>query len=115
MPADTTAPHERKDGDTILDTAKGLIYGDRQQQYGGALESFTNIGDGWAIILRSKLREGETVTAEETSLMLDWFKTCRLLNTPGHMDSLIDKAGYTGCYEKILVDRSNQDDPHALS
>lgn len=111
MAADTTAPHERKDGDTILDTAKGLIYGDRQEQYGSALQSFTNIADGWAIILRSKLREGEVITAEEAALMLDWFKTTRLLNTPGHMDSLVDKAGYTGCYEKVLIERSMQDAP----
>lgn len=99
---------------TILDVAKSLIYGDRQEQYGGALESFTKIADGWTIILRHRLREGESVTAEESTLMMDWLKTCRLLNEPRHMDSIIDKAGYSGCYEKVLNDRDNQDvDMHA--
>jgi len=27
--------------------------------------------------------------------MMDWVKTCRLLETPGHHDSWIDKCGYS--------------------
>lgn len=96
--------------DTILDTAKGLIYGDRQDQYGDALESFGNIADGWTIILRRNFVSGDPVSAEQVTLMMDWLKTCRLLNQTGHYDSIVDKAGYAGCYEKIQVARTKQDD-----
>jgi len=88
-------------GITVLDIAKGLIYGEKEADYGTALESFDRIARGWSVIL------GVEITAEQVALSMDWLKTCRLINTPGHQDSLYDKAGYTGCYEKIMIDREN--------
>lgn len=90
-----TAPAE-----TILDEAKGLIYGERQDDYGDAFWSFNNIGKGWAVILGV-----ENVPPEAVCLMMDWLKTCRLINQPGHHDSIVDKAGYAGCYEKVQAGR----------
>lgn len=85
--------------ETILDEAKGLIYGDRQDQYGDALTSFGNIADGWSVIA------GTEITAEQVCMMMGWLKMMRLLNQPTHHDSVVDLAGYAGCYEKVLKAR----------
>lgn len=90
-------------GKTILDEAKGLIFGDREEQYGDALVSFGNIADGWSVIM------GTEVTPEKVCLAMAWLKTCRLLNQPDHHDSIVDSAGYAGCYEKVLVAREKRE------
>lgn len=78
--------------DEILDKAKELINGPRAKDYGDAFANHQRIADGWNIILKSV---GE-VTPAHVALMMDWVKTSRLLETIDHMDSWIDKAGYTG-------------------
>lgn len=97
---DTTAPHRLDDN--VLQTAEYLIYGPRADEYGDAFESFTNISKGWSVIL------GVEVPPEAVALCMDWLKTCRLINTPKHRDTIVDKAGYAGCYEKILAGRARR-------
>jgi len=83
-------------GHTILDTAKSLIYGDRQREYGSASENFADIAAGWATIVRT------AVTPEQVCLMMAWLKICRANKDNGnHVDSLVDCCGYMGCVEKI--------------
>lgn len=77
----------------ILDTAKELISGQRAADYGDARENFDRIAQGWNIIIKSS--DGP-ITAQHVALMMDWVKTCRLLKTPNHTDSWIDKCGYSG-------------------
>jgi hypothetical protein len=36
------------------------------------------------------------LTPAHVALMMDWVKTSRLIETIGHEDSWVDKAGYTG-------------------
>jgi len=81
---------------TILQQAQSLIYGDRQTDYGDAYKSFSKIAAMWSIILDTP------VTPEKVCLCMDALKTVRLLHQPEHRDSIIDKAGYAGCYEKVL-------------
>jgi hypothetical protein len=78
--------------DEILDTAKALICGQRAQDYGDAKHNFDRIAAGWNIIVENT--QGP-LTAQHVALMMDWVKTCRLLETPGHHDSWIDKCGYS--------------------
>jgi hypothetical protein len=83
-------------GHTILDTAKGLIYGDREKEYGSASENFADIATGWSTIVHT------AVTPEQVCLMMAWLKICRANKDNGnHVDSLVDCAGYMGCIEKI--------------
>lgn len=98
---DTTAPHPEHAN--VLQTAEHLIYGPRADEYGDAFVSFGNIAKGWSVIL------GVEVPPEAVALCMDWLKTCRLLNTPAHRDSIVDKAGYAGCYEKIIMGRAKHD------
>lgn len=84
------------DNHTILDTAKSLIYGDRQREYGSASENFADIAAGWSTIVHT------AVTPEQVCLMMAWLKICRANKDNGnHTDSLVDCAGYMGCIEKI--------------
>lgn len=75
--------------DECLDTAKETINGDRAKNYGDAAENFANIAAGWSVIL------GVDVTPAQVALCMDWVKTARLIKTPDHEDSWVDKAGYS--------------------
>jgi hypothetical protein len=84
---------------TILEEAQALIYGARQTDYGDAFTFFSRVAAMWSVILDTP------VTPEQVCLCMDALKTVRLLNQPTHRDSIIDKAGYAGCYEKVLAGR----------
>lgn len=75
--------------DEVLDTAKGLISGEREDDYGNASDNFQRIAAGWSVIL------GKDVTRGQVALCMDWVKTARLIQSPDHADSWIDKAGYS--------------------
>lgn len=75
--------------DEVLDTAKNIVSGDRHQDYGDAAENFYRIAAGWQVIL------GTDVTLTEVALCMDWVKTARLIQSPDHADSWVDKAGYS--------------------
>lgn len=78
--------------DEILDTAKELISGQRAKDYGDAFTNFNRIAEGWNIIIRNT---NGPLTAQHVALMMDWVKTCRLLESMDHPDSWIDNAGYS--------------------
>lgn len=73
----------------LLEEAEKLINGQRHEDYGSAAENFDRIAHGWSEIL------GHDVTRVQVALCMDWLKTCRLITSPGHRDSWIDKLGYT--------------------
>lgn len=75
--------------DEILDEAKDLVSGDRHDDYGDAAVNFARIAQGWSVIL------GTDVTPVQVALCMDWVKTARLIQSPDHADSWIDKAGYS--------------------
>ncbi len=78
--------------DEILDTAKALISGQRAQDYGDAYQNFDRIAAGWNVIVANT---NGPLTAQHVALMMDWVKTCRLLETMDHQDSWVDKVGYS--------------------
>lgn len=81
---------------TILDTAKSLIYGDREKDYGKTSDNFADIAKGWEVITKA------TITPEQVGLMMAWLKICRAnKDNCEKRDSLVDLAGYAGCIEKI--------------
>lgn len=80
---------------TVLDTAKSLIYGDREKDYGKAIDNFTNIAKMWSVILKKE------VSIEEVIQCMIALKQCRLINQPQHTDSWVDICGYVGVWDKI--------------
>lgn len=74
----------------VLDTAKGLITGNREEQYGSPQANFQRIADMW----NAYLPEHVTIGAADVAVMMTLVKIARLSNTLGHADSFIDAAGY---------------------
>lgn len=81
---------------TMLQKAHELIYSDRQQDYGPALENFQNIADLWSVVLKTP------VTPDQVALCMIQVKVARLVRSPNHEDSWIDIAGYVGCKQKMI-------------
>lgn len=79
----------KKERTVLLEEAEKLINGQRHEDYGTASENFDRIATGWMEILHTP------VTRAQVALCMDWLKTCRLITSPDHRDSWIDKLGYT--------------------
>jgi len=82
----------------VLEQAGAAISGDRHSDYGDARDNFANIAAGWQVIF------GVDVTTAQVALAMDWVKTARLLQTPNHADSWVDKAGYTALGAEVAND-----------
>ena len=78
-----------------LETAIKLICGPRAKDYGDAKDNFDRIATGWNVIVQDAFTTHNKITAKHVALMMDWVKTCRLLETIDHKDSWIDKCGYS--------------------
>lgn len=86
--------------DEIIENAKTLISGQRAIDYGDAKDNFDRIAAGWNIIIENA---NGPITAKHVALMMDWVKTARLLETIDHVDSWVDKVGYSalgGSFDK---------------
>lgn len=89
---------------SILDTAKEVIYGDREATYGDPGKNLRVIADYWHTYLMQKgyIQSTENgLTAEDVCNMMVLLKIARLGNTPGHLDSLVDICGYTALQERV--------------
>ena len=73
---------------------------DRGNSYGTVQENFQRIADFWTVWLMhtGKLTPGMQITPRDVAMLNDLQKTARLIQTPGHVDSVVDKAGYAACY-----------------
>lgn len=93
---------------TILDVAKDLVYGDRNKTYGHPAENFQVTAEMWTAYLRQRMAtEGVEIhsfvlTPEDVAMFMAMVKIARLANTPGHIDSLIDLAGYAATAARCL-------------
>jgi hypothetical protein len=86
--------------DSVTLEAHNLAHGPRQSVYGHPLDNFTLTSKLWSAILNTE------VTAEQVGLMMIALKMARLLNTPGHRDSLVDIAGYAEALDLIAQRRA---------
>jgi hypothetical protein len=81
----------------IILEANDLITSDRAKDYGDAHQNFLNISKGWSVIF------GVNVAPEKVALAMDWLKTCRLITSPEHVDSWIDKVGYSALGGEVAL------------
>lgn len=81
---------------SILDEAKHLVGADRQQDYGGCVESFTRIAGLWSVYT------GTTITAHDVAMMMVLLKVSRAKGNPAKRDSRVDIAGYAECAQQII-------------
>lgn len=98
----------------MLHRAEALINGDRQKEYGDKLPNFSQTADFWNAHLKFKLVPGAQITAEDVALMMINVKQARLSKSPEHKDSILDIAGYAGCYDAIQEERDKANETPPL-
>lgn len=87
-----------------LKQAMTQVTGKRTQDYGTPENNFQTIADFWNVYLGSKLissPDDMTLTPTDVALMMDLLKTARLISSPDHADSWVDKAGYSACGAEV--------------
>lgn len=89
--------------ESILQEADKIIHGQRREDYGGPLESFTRIAALWSPIL------GVEVSPDQVALCMIGLKIARAMNGM-QRDSLVDIAGYAGCIELMQDERASRSD-----
>lgn len=83
---------------TLLDQAKDVITGERQDSYGAPEDSFTLIAQLWGGYL------GRVLTAREVADMMVLFKVARLKGQKPTRDTYLDIAGYAAiAADRLLV------------
>lgn len=91
---------------SMLQQAEALIGGQRQQDYGNKLQNFSQIAMLWQGTLAMKLAPGMRLTPEDVALCMMQVKIARLAKSPDHKDSIVDVAGYAGCYDILQEERA---------
>jgi hypothetical protein len=84
---------------TLAREASTLVNGDRGNKYGHPLENHERIARLWNARLHEKLIE--PLTVEDVVSLMRLLKEARLIETPGHRDSLVDLIGYVMVEERI--------------
>ena len=92
----------RCDGDedergSILDEAKEVINGERQNHYGDPEDSFALIAEYWSIYLE------RNITPQDVAMMMVLFKLARESHQHKR-DNLVDAAGYLGILGDMCED-----------
>jgi hypothetical protein len=83
------------DGMTATERAQSLVEGDRQKAYGHPQSNHERIAAFFTVRLIDKLKPGEVIEPHEAAALMRLVKEARLMETPGHEDSLIDISGYS--------------------
>lgn len=93
---------------TILDIAKDIIHGERNQNYGHPKDNFNDIANLWSSYLRIIARNRSfggtlylSLTETDVACMNILLKIARLVCNPEHKDSVVDIAGYAGTIERL--------------
>lgn len=94
----------------ILDEANKLTNVDRQEVYGHPIDDFTKI-----VNLTQTVLESDIDPRLKHALYMIQVKVARLLNSPEHVDSIVDIAGYANTYAMVLDKiQSNREKEHAV-
>ena len=93
----------------ILDKAKEIVNGQREQDYGTPEDNFGLIADLWSVYLGAV---GTDLYPEDVAHMMGLFKIARLATGQGTADSYIDLAGYAACGGEIATGRGGKHADH---
>ncbi len=85
----------------LLEDAKRIVTGARRNAYGNPEDNFACIAKLWQAYLDRTKTASESgiygITPEDVAVMMILMKCARLAETPGHLDSTLDCAGYAAC------------------
>lgn len=79
--------------ESIIDEAKRIVGGDRQNSYGHPYNDFSRTATMWSGLLSEKLAPGQTIKPEEVGMMMVLLKMSRHMNKKKR-DNLTDAHGY---------------------
>ena len=88
----TKAPRE-----TILDTAKSIITGEREKQYGHPEDNFKIIAEFWKTYLENRCVSSNGSVAlypEDVAVMMSFLKIARIMSGNYKEDNFVDACGY---------------------
>lgn len=81
--------------------AEAVIYGDREKTYGSPDKNLVTISEFWSVYLKNKFGAKFKLDTDDVCLLMDLLKTARLINTPTHFDTMLDKMGYIGLMDRV--------------
>ena len=93
VPAVGVPPQDVPDERPILEEAAEITSVERRQAYGHPVDNFRRIAATWAMVFEDKLREGESVTAQDVAMCMIGLKLARERHAHKR-DNLVDIAGY---------------------
>lgn len=91
----------------ILDEANKLTSKDRQSVYGHPADDFKKV-----VTMSAPIFESNIDPRLKHALYMIQVKVARLLKTPGHIDSVVDIAGYANTYAMILDRIKEESEKH---
>jgi hypothetical protein len=95
---------------SILDEAREIIHGDREQTHGEPDKNLRAIAHIWTAILAAKLRPGTEIGPEFVCLMMAGVKLARAANRPAHREHALDVVGYMALMERCDFLESSNDE-----
>lgn len=88
----------------ILDEAKKMVCGHREQDYGSPENNFQMIADLWNAYL-GYYGDEVIIEANDVAMMMALLKIARIRTGTATEDSFIDLAGYAACGGEITSDK----------
>lgn len=79
----------------VLREAEKCVCGQREQDYGAPEDSFSRIAEFWVTY------KGVEFSPVDVAIMMALLKIARISESPQHMDSWVDLAGYAACGGEI--------------
>lgn len=92
---------------TLLDEAKKIITGDRNNSYGPPTQDFTRTA-GILTALGYRTEGGGPIKPHDVAIMVIAVKLSRLMWSPDKRDSWVDLAGYAACGHECVMDERKQ-------
>lgn len=95
--------------ESVLDEAKRIIYGDRENTYGKPSKNLEAIAQMWTTYVNNASVDlydetGNQINilfqAKDVAIMMVLLKTARLANDIDHRDSVVDICGYAALIER---------------
>lgn len=101
--------------ESLLDEAKQLTTGDRNNSYGPPDQDFRRTAEA-ANAYGYRGPDGRLLYGHDIALLIMLVKISRLMWTPGKRDSWVDIAGYAACgYEAAVKQQEKEEAAHPLA
>ncbi len=88
----------------ILEKAKAIVTGERENAYGSPEDNFASIAELWSMFL------GVGIDSEDVATMMILLKVARIRGGQAKADNWVDIAGYAACGGEIQGRRSEKNE-----